>query len=477
MNPFQPKQLIVFLLPAVLILVKPCTGLAQTPLDGHVIMADTVSRGSTDPKTRDRTKHFGRAAFEWGLAETVPWALDRYVRKADYAYISGKTIAHNLKPSSWEWDNDEFQTNQFGHPYHGSLFFSAMRTNGYSFWQSAPAAFLGSYVWESYAENQNPAPNDLINTTFGGIVLGEMTYRLSNKIVNNRQTGFKRQISEVAGFLINPMNGLTRIMDGRWGRVSIRNPVDHDSSKVVAWFDGGIRRFDGNNSNVITHGKFGWYGRVRLIYGTPYDNYRTPFSNLYINAEFGSDDSSKLNNVSVYGSLAGWKLRMNDRVRELAVLSANYDYFHNDAFSYGGQSVRINIFSEIKLPKSLLLNLNVGGGGILLAAVPDSYHYRGRSYDYGSGAGLNFGGGLNWKEKVYCGINYAGAWIVTINGNQSHYFLHTVTSEVRYSFSNILSVAAEPGFFSLKGYYNNYPDVDKRYPFLRISARYTISNQ
>jgi hypothetical protein len=39
-----------------------------------------------------------------------------------------------------------------------------------------------------------------------------------------------------------------------------------------------------------------------------------------------------------------------------------------------------------------------------------------------------------------------------------------------------LSIAAESGYFRLEGNYHDYPDVNKKYPYLRISTRYTIGN-
>ncbi len=269
--------------------------------------------------------------------EVLPWVYDRYIAQKDYAKISFATVGHNLEPNSWTWDNDEFQTNQFGHPYHGSQFFSAFRANGYSFWQSVPAPFVGSYIWESTAETQPPAPNDFINTGFGGTVLGEMTYRLSRRIVNNKARGFKRQMSEVFGLIVNPMNGLTRLMDGRWGRV-INNPAEQDTSKVSLEIDLGGRDFKATRTNGLKNTGYGWYGRIKLLYGSRYENYKTPFSNMYVNAEFGQDDTSKLNNLNVYGSLAGWELAGDEKKEELVIISANYDYIHNEAFFYGGQS-------------------------------------------------------------------------------------------------------------------------------------------
>lgn len=309
---------------------------AQTPFDGKSLLNDSVHKvPNIKPLVENGVpqKNFGRAALLLGSMEVLPWTYDRYIAKKDYAKISFATVGHNLKLSNWAWDNDEFQTNQFGHPYHGSQFYSAFRANGDSFWQSVPASFAGSYIWESTAENQAPAPNDFINTGLGGVVLGEMTYRLSRRIVNNSATGFKRQLSEIAGLIVNPMNGLTRLMDGRWGKIS-HNAAEQDTSKVSLEIDLGSRQFKATRTNTLRSSGFGWYGRVKLLYGSRYENYETPFSNIYINAEFGKDDSSRMNNLNVYGSLAGWELAGDKKKEMLAILSANYDYIRNEAFFF-----------------------------------------------------------------------------------------------------------------------------------------------
>ncbi|MCQ6958719.1 DUF3943 domain-containing protein [Mucilaginibacter aquariorum] len=413
-------------------------------------------------------RRFGRAAFQLALGELIPWTVDRYVRNVDYARISFRTIGHNLQPSSWTWDDDAFGTNQFAHPYHGSLYFSAFRSNGYTFWQSAPPTLAGSYVWETMAEKQYPSPNDFINTSFGGIVLGEMTYRLSNQIVNNRTRGFKRQISEVMALMVNPMNGFNRVLNGRWGKVD-RNTPERDSTHVLAEFDLGARKFRADH-----HGRTGWYGHVRLSYGTPFENYRTPFSNISVNGEFGSDDSSKVNILFVYGSLAGWWLSKAERDPQLLTLSANYDYVHNEAFFYSGQSVKLNWLASFRINKYVQLTSGAGAGPVLLAAVPDPYLFKGRNYDYGAGGGMYGQFGLNLLHRLSYHLNYRGGWIRTINGNASHYVLQAVTSELAYRFWDGLALCSEFGYFHLRGDYQKYPAVTARYPYLRFSVRYTL---
>ena len=342
--------------------------------------------------------------------------------------ISLSNLADNLKPASWTWDGDGFTTNQFGHPYHGSLFFNAFRVNGYNFWESSLAVFAGSYLWETAAENQPPAPNDLINTGFGGIILGEMTYRLSNKMVDNHSWGFRRQAGEVLGFMINPVNGFNRIIDGRWGKISV-NSTERDSSIIYTEFDIGMRKFKANNKD----GNFGMYGHLKILYGTPFENYKTPFSNINITTEFGKDDSSKINIVNIYGSLMGWRIfESKEKYRHQLLLTANYDYIRNKAFFYSAQSLKFNLQSVFNLKHTLKINTTIGAGLILLATVPDPYLYKSRYYDYCSGVGFNGSCTFGIANHFFYSINYRGVWLKTINGNSSRFFLHAITSELRY---------------------------------------------
>ena len=41
----------------------------------------------------------------------------------------------------FEWDDNNFATNHFLHPYHGAVYFTGARANGYTFWAINPAPF------------------------------------------------------------------------------------------------------------------------------------------------------------------------------------------------------------------------------------------------------------------------------------------------------------------------------------------------
>ncbi|MCG6961018.1 DUF3943 domain-containing protein, partial [bacterium BMS3Abin03] len=91
-------------------------------------------------KPWESEKHFWVGAGEIAILEFIPWALARWIRHwenpADnWAKVSFDTWWRNIS-HGWEYDGDNFETNNFAHPYHGALFFNAGRTNGYDFWES-----------------------------------------------------------------------------------------------------------------------------------------------------------------------------------------------------------------------------------------------------------------------------------------------------------------------------------------------------
>ena len=139
--------------------------------------------------------------------------FDRWALNSDFAQTTLNSLKHNFT-DGMVWDNDFFITNMFAHPYHGNLYFNAARTNGLTFWESAPFSLLGSAMWEFLGETEPPAINDIIATTCGGIAIGEMTHRLSLTILDDRERGFNRFLREAVATIVNPIQGLHRIISG-----------------------------------------------------------------------------------------------------------------------------------------------------------------------------------------------------------------------------------------------------------------------
>ena len=168
---------------------------------GQEYIPQITHRHYTSDSTLLQPRRPWKAALETFGLNMLVWSFDRYIVKEDWAYINGHTIKSNFKKGP-VWDTDQFTTNLFSHPYHGSLYFNAARSSGMNFWQSAPFAAGGSLMWEFFMENEPPSINDMLATTFGGIELGEITYRLSDLFIDNRSSGAERVGREVlAGIL------------------------------------------------------------------------------------------------------------------------------------------------------------------------------------------------------------------------------------------------------------------------------------
>lgn len=149
---------------------------------------------------------------------TVIWGFDRFIMKEDWAYINGKSIKRNFK-KGFIWDSNCFTTNMFSHPFHGSLYYNSARSSGLTWFQSIPFVLGGSFMWEFFMESEFPSTNDLFATTFGGIALGEMSFRATDLLVDNRLSGAERVGREVFIGVLSPMRAIHRLITGEsWTR-------------------------------------------------------------------------------------------------------------------------------------------------------------------------------------------------------------------------------------------------------------------
>ena len=142
------------------------------------------------------------------------WAFLLYFGNASYSYISWETIRDNIR-DGWEWDRSRYFVNFYHHPYHGYLYYSAGRANGLDFWGSSVAALGGSFMWEMMMEKYRPSINDLITTTAGGIVYGEIGYRFSALVRKRGARGLGRIWREAVGAILDPVGGANRLLNGR----------------------------------------------------------------------------------------------------------------------------------------------------------------------------------------------------------------------------------------------------------------------
>jgi hypothetical protein len=97
-----------------------------------------------------------RPSFGWALGEALSInfgasAFNEYVRNANFNQISPRSWERNLE-EGFTYDDNEFKTNQFIHPFNGSQYYNAARSNGLSFWPSYGIAMVGAFQWEWMGE-------------------------------------------------------------------------------------------------------------------------------------------------------------------------------------------------------------------------------------------------------------------------------------------------------------------------------------
>ncbi len=370
------------------------------------LVSTPVAPDSSDVARLEK-KAFWRASAETVGFNIGLWAFDRYVQKGHYAYINFNTIKENFK-HGFEWDNDHLSTNMFAHPYNGSLFYNAGRSNGYNFWQSELFAIGGSAMWEMFMECEYPSTNDIIATPVGGAAIGEVLYRTSDLVLDDRATGGKRFGRELAAFIISPMRGFTRIVTGRaWekrattGRRFGVPPISIDLSL-------GSRILLFHNDDNLT--KAGAAMRLDIEYGDPFTSSMTPYDNFRFLIELNAMKTQPLlSRFEIMGRLMSAELVDKSKCSLSVGMYQHFDYFDSDTISDKGPEY---FYQPCTVPYKLGTPASVGGGmvfrylddrqlefdayahvnGIILGGVlSDFYRYYHRNYNWGSGYSVKLG--------------------------------------------------------------------------------------
>ncbi|MBD5290267.1 MAG: DUF3943 domain-containing protein [Bacteroides sp.] len=353
-------------------------------------------------------KHFWRAAAETFGMNMALWSFDRFVLHGHYAYINFNTIKENFRHGFY-WDNDHLSTNMFAHPYNGSLYYEAGRSNGFNYWQSELFAISGSAMWELFMEREYPSTNDIIATPIGGAALGEVFYRVSDLMTDDTATGWDRFGHELGIFIVAPMRGITRLVTGQaWKRRPTTGrrfgipPISLRASLGGRMF---LFHDDGNLS------KAGATLLLDLEYGDRFSpSSRKPYDYFNILVELDAIRTQPLlNRVEIRGRLLSRDI-IDTRSSDLSVgLYQHFDFFDSDTIT---RRVKEDILLPCVVPYKLGTPASIGGGlmfrkvyepqavfeayahlnGVILGGVlSDYYRYYHRNYNWASGFSIKSG--------------------------------------------------------------------------------------
>lgn len=354
------------------------------------------------------------------------WAFDRYIQKAEFAYINIHTIKKNLR-GGFVWDNDQMGTNMFLHPYHGSLYFNSARSNGFNFWESGLFALGGSAMWELFMENEYPSVNDIMATPIGGLAIGEVLYRTSDLVLDDRRTGMSRFGHELAGFVIAPTRGLTRIISGDAWKKRATSGKQFGIPNASVEISAGLRVLE-LKDKIFDKGT-GFATDINIEYGDrfsaenekPYD-YFSFKSNLNIHSS-----QPLLSQLNIIGRLYATDLIETEKDFLSLGFYQHFDYYDSDTISSVSNRIPYKFCTPASFGAGLIyqsnrtkrfdfnayLHLNV----IMLgASLSDHYVVDMRNYNLASGFSSKIGGNISYKDKISIAFNYEVYRMFTLKG-------------------------------------------------------------
>ncbi|MGL4293614.1 MAG: DUF3943 domain-containing protein [Bacteroidales bacterium] len=364
------------------------------------------------------------------IPDVTVFSVNRFIKHSDFAYIDAKSIYDNFMFTSL-WDNDMFGTNLLAHPFHGSLDYNGARVSGMNYWQCFPYVFGASAIWELILENEPASFNDQLATSFGGMILGETSYRISSMIIDNEARGFERVVREIFGTLTSPMNGINRLLTGQmWKYKRYRTPNASEVFPVNFGVDLSahyLRRFDNQRIQRWSPFLHGW-----INYGDPFrkENMR-PLD--YFQIEFTLDlfgKNSILSSLEVVGLLYGKEIEMKKKDKQL-MWGVFQHFVYMEKENMGADSVAAMRYSE---PASVGLGLEYKktdthtknefsgcfhlNAVILGAAQATQFKLKGREYNFGQGYSTRLHLKYNMKDKFILGVKSSFSHLFTWKGYQ-----------------------------------------------------------
>lgn len=331
------------------------------------------------------TEVLGLNAFVWG------W--DYFVLDKTYAHTGPSYWKRNFR-EGWKWDHNHWAINFYGHPYQGSMYYSAARAGGYGFYGSMIYAALGSSTWEMFCETEYPAPNDLISTTISGSMYGEVLYRLSRAAYNRPGAPWYRQ---VAAFVFQPAAYVQRKAFGNRDFYTGWVPIELTIATGMGSRFGSDYRIGGENADELDEEWNDRHGMMALSleYGKPYTKVRKPFDYFKIDMFGEGGLEGNVLQMDIMGKLLNGGIHGRGHWLDFSV-NLDYDTFYGDlatvsTLSLGGAmdialrltpSTRFRVMNQIYW--IMLGSADMGYDDIIQEFHPD-YKSDKDNYQYNSG--------------------------------------------------------------------------------------------
>lgn len=437
-------------------------------------LVDTTKQNKYGDKLNDDTA-FNKCYPVWKPAVEVLgilgfiWTVDRFVLNADYSHVGITTWNTNIK-KEWVWDNDKFGVNFIGHPYAGSLYFNAARSQGYNYFQSFPFAVGGSLLWEYFGENTLPSINDMIYTPVNGAFLGEILYRLSSNILDDRTRGANRVFREIAAGLIDPVRGLNRLLQGKSFRRTTMEVYQKEPINIILY--SGLQAVTNSLHEGYGNATYSSIINFQTDYGNPFEvRPRKPFDlfRVRVNLNLGAG-SRYIDNLTGYGILFGRNFQQH-KVSLLVGAMQYYDYWNNRDFELGTIGFGGGVSTRLPAGTKSTLYTRVDLAGVPFAG--NSTHFGPdtatvRDYNYSGGMETKFESSFNLGNYGTASLFYYFYLLVTYVGAKGTNYIHILRPRISITLYKNLSIRGEYFIYYNDRAITNFPVIHSDRTELKI---------
>ncbi len=398
------------------------------------------------------------------------WGYSKYLTSEGWSDINWETIKNNFN-TGFRWDADGYLMNQFWHPYHGSNYFNLARSNGLTFWESAPYALGGSLMWEFFMENEAPSYNDIVNTPVTGIILGEISFRVSNLIIDESSDGLERFLREFTSTVIDPMQGFNRLVRGdMW-----KDGTPNDRSKFNIIVSSGVHNVFIDNK--LNNGKSYITLRADLNYGDEFSvaDHKKPFDYFTLRTEFNIANDDNIVGIFASGVLWDNKLKFFENSKNIIGIYKEVDININTVYKLSATSVTGQIINKIPISSNTSMQNYFGMSAILMGGTNSQYSIEyGKDYNIGPGVSAKIGAAIKFKDFGEIYTNYKRYWIHTLSGADSEQFVSLLNIGVNHYLFDNTSLGLDYLLYERYGEYKYFPDIKNANSALRIYIKYNI---
>jgi hypothetical protein len=312
-----------------------------------------------------------------------------------------------------------------------------------------------------------PAPNDLLNTSLGGITLGEMLWRSSSLLLDNTATGSERTWREIGATLVDPVRGFNRLLDGQMNDVT-QNPPDWRPSQNRASLDFGYRHSGGDvKGEPTSQSADQWFFQLDLDYGDPIEDLsKKPFSFLELNVVLAEKigDARTLQELRARGSLAAKTLSESEKSMHRLAAFMTYDYYGQPIFEFGAQGFQGGLVSRFGQKNRLQLHAELLGIFQPISALKSDYFLtqEGRDYDYGLTLGSKALARLTKPGLGYFEARGNYLWTPILSGFNGNHTQLAATLEAKvYPIGNKIGVGGLATWYRRNSNYDTQADVSQ----------------